>query len=171
MMKTIVVAGALLLMTSCNAFVPQLPKAGLDFGKVGKEMKDTAVAFFAAIAIASNVLSNTPLPAQAYVDFPGTSTVVSEKVVREGMYRDYEVDLVQQYDDARSTYKPAKETKSNKGKYTGVLAVLVVGSFIIPMAQYFWYVKDDDSTDKFFAEKNVKKVAKPEPVKKKGWFS
>lgn len=78
-------------------------------------MKDSAVASFAAIAIASNVFSNMPLPAQAYVNFPGTSTVVSEKVVREGMYRDYEVDLVQQYDDARSTYKPAKETKSNKG--------------------------------------------------------
>jgi hypothetical protein len=77
------------------------------------------------------------------------------------------------------------------------LAVLIVGSFVIPMvrklnppsriilqfqakalvslsneikqtksvqAQYFWYVRDDDSSDKFFAE-DV-----PEPPKKKGWF-
>jgi hypothetical protein len=36
------------------------------------------------------------------------------------------------------------------------------------MAQYFWYVRDDDSTDKFFAEK-VPDPKKPEP-KKKGWF-
>jgi hypothetical protein len=41
-----------------------------------------------------------------------------------------------------------------------------VGSFIIPMAQYFWYVKDDDSSDRFFAEK----VAVPEPPKKKSGF-
>lgn len=50
------------------------------------------------------------------------------------------------------------------GKYTALLAVLVVGSFVIPMAQYFWYVRDDDSSDKFFAE-DV-----PEPPQKKGWF-
>jgi len=49
-----------------------------------------------------------------------------------------------------------------------LIAVLVVGSFIIPMAQYFWYVRDDDSSDKFF-----QKAAEPEPEpepKKKGWF-
>ena len=50
------------------------------------------------------------------------------------------------------------------GKYTAILAILIVGSFIVPMAQYFWYVKDDDSSDRFFAE-DV-----PEPPKKKGWF-
>jgi hypothetical protein len=47
-----------------------------------------------------------------------------------------------------------------------LLAILIVGSFIIPMAQYFWYVRDDDSSDKFF---NAKDVPEPEP-KKKGWF-
>jgi len=44
-----------------------------------------------------------------------------------------------------------------------LLSILVVGSFIIPMAQYFWYVRDDDSSDRFFAEDI------PEPPKKK-WF-
>ena len=54
------------------------------------------------------------------------------------------------------------------GKYTAILAILVVGSFIVPMAQYFWYVRDDDSSDKFFAAKDI---PEPEPPKKKGWFN
>jgi len=36
------------------------------------------------------------------------------------------------------------------------------------MAQYFWYVRDDDSSDQFFA-KQVAPEPEPEP-KKKGWF-
>jgi hypothetical protein len=36
------------------------------------------------------------------------------------------------------------------------------------MAQYFWYVRDDDSSDKFFQAKNIPEP-EPEP-KKKGWF-
>mgnify|MGYP001026526506 CR=1 FL=1 len=98
----------------------------------------------------------------------GSSSLVAERVKREGVYGEYEVDLGDQvFDDARSTYKSAGETKSKKGKYTALIAVLVVGSFIIPMAQYFWYVKDDDSSDKFF-----QKAAEPEPEqpKKKKWF-
>ena len=53
------------------------------------------------------------------------------------------------------------------GKYTAILAILIVGSFVVPMAQYFWYVRDDDTTDKFFAKSDYKE---PEPPKKKGWF-
>lgn len=53
---------------------------------------------------------------------------------------------------------------SSTGKYTAILAILIVGSFIVPMAQYFWYIRDDESSDKFFAEDI------PEPPKKKGWF-
>lgn len=62
---------------------------------------------------------------------------------------------------------------SYAGKYTALLAVLIVGSFVIPMAQYFWYVKDDDSSDRFFAESKAppKAAAKAEPPKKKGWFN
>lgn len=47
----------------------------------------------------------------------GSSTIVAEKIVREGLYRDYEVDIKQEVDDARSTFKAAKETKSKKGEY------------------------------------------------------
>jgi hypothetical protein len=54
------------------------------------------------------------------------------------------------------------------GKYTAILAILIVGSFIVPMAQYFWYVKDDDTTDKFFGNKQA--PPPPPPQKKKGWF-
>lgn len=46
----------------------------------------------------------------------GSSSLVAERVTREGIYGEYEVDLGDQvYDDARSTYKSAKETKTKKG--------------------------------------------------------
>lgn len=136
------------------------------------DLNQAVATAFTAATIASSAF--TPM-AQAvdYTSLPnfGTSQILAEKVIREGLYRDYEVDIVQQYDDPRSTFKEAKETKSKKGKYTALLGVLVVGSFIIPMAQYFWYVKDDDSSDKFFAQK-AQKIPDPEPVKKKsgGFF-
>jgi len=52
------------------------------------------------------------------------------------------------------------------GKYVAILAILVVGAFIIPMGQYFWYVRDDDSSDRFFNQPEEI----PEPPKKKGGF-
>mmetsp|Transcript_25198 Transcript_25198/g.37092 ORF Transcript_25198/g.37092 Transcript_25198/m.37092 type:complete len:167 (+) Transcript_25198:75-575(+) len=164
MRSATIVLSLLSLMGVCNAFAPKIsPKA-----KVNNEMdlKKAVMGSFAALTIASNVLT---APVADAVDFSfGSSTVVSEKIVREGLYRDYEVDITQQVDDARSTFKDAKETKSKKGKYTALLSVLVVGSFIIPMAQYFWYVKDDNSSDEFFAAQNIPDP-EPEP-KKKGWF-
>ena len=72
----------------------------------------------AAIAIGSSVLT-TPLVASALETQPffSSTNIVAEKVVRQGLYQDYEVDIVQQTDDARSTFKSAKETKSKKGMY------------------------------------------------------
>ena len=134
--------------------------------KPALELKKAAAGAFAAFTIGSSVLTS-PLVSNAIETQPFTFTstnVVAEKVIRQGLYNEYEVDIVQEKDDARSTFKDAKETKSKKGKYTAILAILIVGSFIVPMAQYFWYVRDDDSSDKFFAE-DV-----PEPPKKKGWF-
>jgi hypothetical protein len=56
-----------------------------------------------------------PPPADAAAIF-SSSQIVSEKVTREGLYGEYSVDVMpQQYDDARSTFKAAKETKSKKG--------------------------------------------------------
>lgn len=83
------------------------------------------------------------------------------------MYKDYEVDIVQTYDNADSTFKSKKDTAKKKGKYTAFIGVLVMGSFIIPMAQYFWYVRDDDSSDKFFAQKSA---PAPPPVEEKKPF-
>ena len=47
----------------------------------------------------------------------GSSSLIAERVTREGLYREYDVDLGdQEFDDARSTYKSAKETKTKKGR-------------------------------------------------------
>ena len=44
--------------------------------------------------------------------------MIAETVIREGVYGEYSVDVQpQKYDDARSTYKSATETKSKKGKF------------------------------------------------------
>lgn len=148
--------------------------------KTIQDVKKVAVGTLAAFTIGSSaVLPSNILPANAATttafDVSTTSTsfnsmMLAEKVTREGVYGEYSVDVVpQKYDDARSTFKSASETKSKKGKYTALLAILIVGSFIIPMAQYFWYVRDDDSSDKFFAARNVPPPPPPKPVKKK-WF-
>ena len=84
------------------------------------ELKNALAGTFAAAAIGASVLSN-PLPADAastMADFPfSSSNVIAEKVVRQGLYSDYEVEINQEVDDARSTFKSAKETKSKKGKF------------------------------------------------------
>lgn len=70
---------------------------------------------FAAFTIASSVLT-VPI-ADAMAPTFSSSQVVAEKVTRQGVYREYDIDLPdQKYDDARSTFKAAKETKSKKGK-------------------------------------------------------
>ena len=48
----------------------------------------------------------------------GSTTIVAAKTTREGVYGEYELDVpVQVVDDARSTFKSAKETKSKKGTF------------------------------------------------------
>ena len=90
-------------------------------------MKKAAAGAFAAATIASSALTS-PLPAEAFDNqftFSST-TVVAEKVTREGLYGEYTVDVEQKYDDARSTFKEAKETKSKKGELGNTTAVLRV---------------------------------------------
>ena len=85
-------------------------------GKVN--LKNAVTSAFTAATIATSALA--PLDVQA-VDmmsspsFGGSSTLISEKVIREGIYGTYEADLTQTYDKAESTFKGAKETKSKKG--------------------------------------------------------
>jgi hypothetical protein len=79
-------------------------------------LKQGAASAFAALTIASNAFAPMANAADfAPPAFLSSSNVVAEKVTRQGMYQDYDVDITQQVDDARSTYKPAKETKSKKG--------------------------------------------------------
>jgi hypothetical protein len=80
-----------------------------------KAASKAATGAFAAFTIASSVMTAAPPASDATPTFFSSSNMVAEKIVREGMYQDYEVDLVQQVDDARSTFKPASVTKSNKG--------------------------------------------------------
>lgn len=81
------------------------------------DIKKAAANTIAAIAIGSSVLSS-PIVADA-VDYQppvlSSTNVVAVKEVRQGVYQDYEADIDQEYDDARSTFKSAKETKSKKG--------------------------------------------------------
>ena len=81
------------------------------------DLQKAATGAIAAATIASSVLSWAPPPADASFAF-SSSQVVAEKVIREGIYGEYEVDLPEQvYDDARSTFKSAKETKTKKGMF------------------------------------------------------
>mmetsp|Transcript_169 Transcript_169/g.191 ORF Transcript_169/g.191 Transcript_169/m.191 type:complete len:174 (+) Transcript_169:154-675(+) len=169
-MKLSTIFLALALAFCADAFSPQANKATTNSKSSGlMDLKKAAVNTMAAIAIGSTILT-TPIVADALEIqpfFSSTNVVLAEKQTRQGVYEEYTVDITQEYDDARSTFKSAKETKSNKGKYTAILAILVVGSFIIPMGQYFWYVRDDDSSNRFF---NAEEIPEPEPVKKKKGF-
>ena len=74
------------------------------------QFKQTAASTFAAVAIGSSILGN-PLVANAVDMQPvfSSTNVVAEKVVRQGLYSDYEVEINQETDDARSTFKSAGE--------------------------------------------------------------
>jgi len=164
-MKYSAILLVLALAFGAEGFSPQANKAANK--PALKDLKKVAANTMAAIAIGTSVMTN-PVPADAIDMQPSifsTTNVVAKTETRQGLYQEYEVEVDgQNFDDARSTFKSAKETKSKKGKYTAILAILVVGSFIIPMAQYFWYVRDDDSSERFFAEDI------PEPPKKKGFW-
>lgn len=82
-------------------------------------VQKAAINGMAAASIASALVVGPMADAVDMVaDAPsfGSSSLVAERVTREGLYREYDVDLGDQtYDDARSTYKSAKETKTKKG--------------------------------------------------------
>lgn len=171
---TFILALIAALASSASAYAPQ-SRSKVNPPKKIVDLKKAVASTFVAATIASNALLPMNVNAADFTmdNFGSSTTIIAEKVVREGMYKEYEIDVestTQSVDKADSTFKSAKETKSKKGKYTALLAVLIVGSFIIPMAQYFWYVRDDDSTDKFFGTPSVPEP-EPEPVKKKGWFN
>jgi len=59
---------------------------------------------------------------------------------RQGMYKEYTVERTDDssLDKNVKTYKTADETDEGKFKYWAILGVLLAGSFIIPMVQYYW---------------------------------
>ena len=86
--------------------------------KVAKpDMKKAAAGAFAAFTIASSVLNVQAADASEYqMAAFSSSNVISETVTRQGVYREDDVEITEhQVDDARSTFKDAKETKSKKG--------------------------------------------------------
>jgi hypothetical protein len=80
------------------------------------ELKKAAASTFAAIAIGSSILGN-PLVADALDVQPlfSSTNVVAEKVVRQGLYSEYEVEINQETDDARSTFKSASKFEKIHG--------------------------------------------------------
>ena len=98
---------------------------------------------------------------------PTTPLAKTRTITREGLYGDYTVEIIDEpnpLDDARSTFKTRAQTKKGKNKYLGLFVVLLFGSFVIPMAQYFWYVRD--TPDSLFANEEP---PPPPPAPKKFW--
>lgn len=95
------------------------------------------------LMIASSLLgSSFHSPAQD--TFPSVMMAATE--VRQGVYKEYTVEKADPLtpDQLKRTYKTADETDTSKNKYWTILAVLLAGSFIIPMVQYYWYVAEED---------------------------
>ncbi|CAM9230607.1 unnamed protein product [Phaeothamnion confervicola] len=99
-----------------------------------------------AAAAAAHFISSAPLDTtQLQASAPLPSLILSKTETREGLYGSYEVEVgPQQRENAAGTFKSKEATEKGKNKYSAVLGVLLVGSFIIPMVQYWWYIKDDD---------------------------
>eukprot|EP00189_Rhodosorus_marinus_P009218 CAMPEP_0184753178 /NCGR_PEP_ID=MMETSP0315-20130426/43967_1 /TAXON_ID=101924 /ORGANISM="Rhodosorus marinus, Strain UTEX LB 2760" /LENGTH=273 /DNA_ID=CAMNT_0027232547 /DNA_START=562 /DNA_END=1383 /DNA_ORIENTATION=+ len=76
-----------------------------------------------AFSLAANDVSNRVVAVLSGKEDPG-----APKVVRES---------------GDGTFKTKDETEKGKKKYTTVVVALLVASFVIPMVQYYWYVKDD----------------------------
>jgi hypothetical protein len=127
---------------------PSSTQKAFSIQSVAQDVSKTAMASFTALTIASNLLA--PLPAQAseMYDFAGSSTIVSEKVIREGLYQDYEVDLEQTRDDARSTFKPAKETKSKKGMLHFATEVVFAAAECSVVSHHYLQIKLMSATRK-----------------------
>ena len=101
----------------------------------------------AQIGIAAALNTQSASPAFLSRSFP-----IAKTEVKQGMFKEYTVDIPEnekqawgyQQDDARSTFKTAEQTDQGKNKYWAIFAVLLFGSFVVPMAQYYWYVADED---------------------------
>jgi len=104
----------------------------------------------AQLAVASALNSQHAPP-----NFMSRSFQVARTETVQGMYKEYTVEVPDkesrqwgyEQDDAESKFKTAEQTEESKNKYWTIFAVLIFGSFVIPMAQYYWYVADDEYGD------------------------
>jgi len=106
-----------LLVNGASALVPSnVPKTKRPAFDATRAATNTMAAASIASALVIGPMADAVDMAMDVPSF-GSSSLVAERVTREGIYREYDVDLGdQQYDNADSTYKSAKETKSKKGK-------------------------------------------------------
>merc|ERR1719261_93183 len=94
---------AVLVLANVQAYVVKpTPK-----GKPASDLKKAATGAFAALTLATTALN---VPAAGAADFSfSSSNIVAETVTRQGVYREYDVEVTEQaYDDAESTFKSAK---------------------------------------------------------------
>ena len=97
----------------------------------------------AELSIASKLATADLRPPSSFADRSFPMALVETK---QGMYKEYTVDVKDDsyLDEVKRGYKTADETEDSKGKYWTILAVLLFGSFSIPMVQYWWYVAEED---------------------------
>lgn len=125
------------LVSAASGFMAQ---RGAAMNKPKRRVAPTRVTAFLDVFVSAAVLTS---PIEKQPSLP--SVVIAKTETREGIYGSYEVQVPDEpqnkrLDDARSTFKTRAQTKKNRNKYVGIFAVLLVGSFIIPMVQYFWQV-------------------------------
>ena len=106
-----------LFFNGASSLVPSnVPKAKRHFDAQWAAANTMAAASIASALVIGPMADAVDMVLDTPSSF-GTSSLIAEKVTREGLYREYEVDVGDQvFDDARSTYKSAKETKTKKGK-------------------------------------------------------
>jgi len=112
-----------LLVNGASALVPSnVPKTKRTTFDATRAATNTMAAASIASALVIGPMADAVDMAMDTPSF-GSSSLVAERVTREGLYREYDVDLGDQvYDNADSTYKSAKETKSKKGKNCSYLS-------------------------------------------------
>ena len=78
--------------------------------------------------------------------FADQSFTIAKVETKQGMYKEYTVETTDDsyLDVVKRGYKSADETEDSKTKYWAILGVLLFGSFTIPMAQYYWYIAEED---------------------------
>lgn len=136
-----VVVVVVLLLSAVDAFGP----AGLlPLSRAVRPCRDVSMMLD---SLAAQLSIATQLNARGVSNLSNVPTLmVAKSEVRQGLYKEYTVDVVDDsaLDEFKRGYKTADETEESKSKYWTILAVLVFGSFAIPMAQYYWYVAEED---------------------------